>query len=431
MVALKLGIMRRAAIVPPSGQRRVVVLLAVVLGAILGGPAAGAEVLTLDVMTYNIFWGGQDRDPAHPREDEWFDLIVREAPDVICLQECNGWLPQDEELITHYVDMLNAALPGHPPYHGIVGDARSLFDLALITRYPVLGWEAVTSVWVGGEEILFRHACLHVQLDLDGERHHVLNCHFAPGWENRDEREAEARAVMQLISELPAGEMVWAMGDFNSYSPVDCDPESPTQPDYAGGAGPAEMIGWEPVSYLLEAGFVDGFRELYPLDLGYTKAATDFFVYPLLPVERIDFIFGASWTEWAAAASMVLDDDLGDLGSDHYAVLTRYQRPPAAGIDGEERGMSARIPRVLVRPNPVRLGAELHCRLPAEAQVILDVLTVEGRLVQSLRGRAAAEGTVTIWWDGTDQRGGRAPTGTYYVRPRGAPTSSALLLLAP
>lgn len=382
-------------------------------------------------MAYNIYWGGQNHDPAHPREDEWFDLIVREAPDLICLQECNGWLPQDEDWITHYTGLLNAALSGHPPYHGIVADARSAFDLALITHHPVLDWEAVTSVWVDGEEILFRHACLRAELDLDGERHHVLVCHFAPGWENRDEREAEARALMQLISELPSGEMIWVVGDFNSYSPVDCAPGSPTPPDYAGGAGPAEMIGWEPALYLLDAGFLDGFRQLHPLDLGYTKEATDFFVYPALPVERVDFIFHAPWSAWMAAESIVLDDDLGDVGSDHYAVLTRYQRSPAAAVDETQRPIPGAKPRVTGHPNPVRSGTELRCRMPAGARITVDVVTADGRHVRSLAGRAAADGQVSIWWDGTDRHGRRAPAGIYWVRPRDATTATRLLLLAP
>ena len=42
------------------------------------------------------------------------------------------------------------------------------------------------------------------------------------------------------------------IGDFNSYSPVDAAPGSPTQPDYAGGAASAEERGWEPLGYLLD-----------------------------------------------------------------------------------------------------------------------------------------------------------------------------------
>ncbi len=397
--------------------------------ATLGPTTSASEVLELEIMSYNIYWGGQDHYPAQPREDRWFDVIVREAPDLICLQECNGWLPQDDDLLSHYVDMLNAALPNLPPYHGVVADTRSLFDMVLITQYPILEWENIHSVCVQGEDIWFRHACLYAALDLHGERHHVFNCHFMSGWEHREEREAEARALMQLIAELPPGEMVWVAGDFNSYSPVDCDPQSPTQPAYTGSSGPAEMVGWEPVLYLLEAGFVDDFRERHPLELGYTKETYEFFVFYAEPVSRIDFTFHAPWTHWSVEEAYVLDDDLANLGSDHYPVLTRYTRPAAAEVCEFNPPTGPGAPRCL--PNPVLDRALLRCPAPGAAPVVLDILTVEGRRVRSLTHRTGTSGDVSIWWDGTDTFGRRAPAGTYYVRPRGAATSTRLLLLAP
>lgn len=387
---------------------------------------ATAELLELDLMTYNIYWGGQDHDPAHPREDEWLDLVIREAPDVILLQECNGWLPSEDDLLTHYLALINAALPGVPPYHGLIADAQSAFDLVLITRYPVLDWEAVLSVWVGGEEIFFRHACLYAALDLDGQRHHLLNCHFAPGWENRDEREREARALMQIIADRPAGEMIWVGGDFNSYSPVDADPDSPTQPDYANGAGPAELIGWEPVQYLLDAGFVDGFRALYPLDLGYTKETYDFFVYPTVPRSRVDFLLHAPWALWDVQNSEVLNDDLGNLGSDHYPVRARYTRPSYADVPD-----LAGIRPILVHPNPARGGATLSLEAPGRQQVVFEIITADGRKVACLPGRPGSEGMFWSWWNGMDTRGYRLPASTYYVRQQGrsAFEASPILLL--
>ncbi len=385
---------------------------------------AAAEQLELDLMTYNIYWGGQDHDPAHPREDEWLELIIREAPDVLLLQECNGWLPSDDDLLAHYLALINAALPGVPPYHGLIADSQSAFDLVLITRFAVLDWEAVHSMWVDGEEIFFRHACLRAALDLDGERHHFLNCHFAPGWENREEREREARALMQILADLPADEMIWVGGDFNSYSPIDADPESPTQPDYANGAGPAELIGWEPVQYLLDTGFVDGFRTLYPLDPGYTKETRDFFIYPTLPRSRVDFLIHAPWTAWDVQESRVVDDDLGDLGSDHYPVLARYVRSSYADVPN-----LAGLRPILVHPNPARGGANLRLEAPGRRQVAFEILTADGRRIASLPGRLESERTFGSWWNGRDARGRPLPASTYYVREQGQPASEASPIL--
>ncbi len=148
--------------------------------AVLWLAAAEAEILEASILSYNIYWGGQDHDPVFGRQDEWLEVIIAAAPDVIMLQECNGWLASEQDLLNQYLITLNAALPGGPVYHGVAADANSDFNVALITYQPILSWEAVTSVFVDGETVNLAHACLHAVLDFEGEPQHVLNMHFSP-----------------------------------------------------------------------------------------------------------------------------------------------------------------------------------------------------------------------------------------------------------
>jgi choice-of-anchor B domain-containing protein len=67
-------------------------------------------------------------------------------------------------------------------------------------------------------------------------------------------------------------------------------------------------------------------------------------------------------------------------------------------------------------PNPSAAEVLLRLDLPQTGEVRMDILDVSGRLVRRLhRGRAAA-GTLTLAWNGADDRGRAVPSGVYFVR---------------
>jgi len=406
-------------------------LLAFLLGAVTLGAPALADDFPLRIMTYNIFYGGQNHEPVLNRHHEWLRVIESRNPDVIVVQEANGWLPSEQNLIAAYVDSLNRAFPLEPPYTGWVGDANSAFNVALITRLPVLRFDAYRVVQVQGEMCTIRHVFIHAALAAQGERIHIVGVHFRPGWYERLARELEARALLTILQSFPAGEKVWVMGDFNSYSPVDVQPGSPTPPLYQNGAPSPEAFGWEPVGYLLERGYRDAFRAQHPLLRGYTWETRAFRPETLGPIMRIDFILDSPGDVWSLASSEVVTDGLAECGSDHYAVYAVYERPDWAAA--REGGHGPAVMTGPLGPNPLSVPGAVQCWLSRPADVTLEIFAVDGRRVAALSPGWCAAGRHELRWDGCDRTGVPVAAGMYYVRIAGPPPSSgrALLVLRP
>lgn len=388
--------------------------LAVLLILAMFAPAcAQGEVHELDIMGYNIWVGGQD--PGwFPRDHEWLGVIKSRNPDVILIQEANGWLPQEENYISAYVDSLNNAFPDDRPHVGFVGEAQWGFHGALITRLPVLSFEAIDEVDIGGgETIHLWHVFVHAVLDAWGERVHVIGVHFRPE-ECRAERELEARALLAILDGLPFGETIWIGGDFNSYSPVDIEPGSPTPPDYGGGALPPEVVGWEPVGYLLDRGFEDAFRSMHPYDPGYTHKTLGIPPGAAGPIMRIDFMLLSPGGPWDLNSAEILADSLGHIGSDHYAVFATYRKVSWASVDIADAGR--RTFSLRARPNPVDRGTCLAYRLEQTSPIRLRVCSAEGRVVRTLVDCQQEAGSHHVSWDGEDQQGRVLPVGRYLLR---------------
>ncbi len=71
-----------------------------------------------------------------------------------------------------------------------------------------------------------------------------------------------------------------------------------------------------------------------------------------------------------------------------------------------------------VWPNPARDDVRFVLALPRAGRVEVDVMDVAGRRVRALHRGVARAGTLTLRWDGGDDRGQLAPAGLYFVRAR-------------
>lgn len=387
-----------------------IILASVVLAAILASPSFGDE--EIGFLTYNIYYGGVDHDPVFGRDYEWLDVMKSRNPDVIFVQEANGWLPMEEDRITACVESLNAAFPLDPPYEGHVAAAGSGFHVAIISRLPVLSFEAITEIDLGEDTVFLQHVFAHAELDVSGETIHAIGVHFKPG-DERTAREREARGLLAILDGIPLGEKVWIGGDCNSYSPVDCDSGSPTEPDYFHGARPAEIKGWEPVEYLLNRQFIDAFRTFYPLDLGYTQNTESFYEGGMGNVQRVDFLLQLPGNQWNLISSETLNDSIGHIASDHYAVYALYRKEMPSSVD---RGVSRSFLSLSIRPNPVVAPCAIQYTLPVAADLRLSVYSLSGRLVRDLTDGRQGAGFHTAEWDGTDGNGRFLPSGIYFVR---------------
>ncbi len=405
---------------------------ALLLAAVALGARAGADDLVLRIMTYNIFYGGQNHEPVLNRHHEWLRVIESRDPDVLVVVEANGWLPTEQNLIAAYVDSLNQAFPLEPPYRGCVGDANSAFNVALITRLPILQFDQYRVVQVQREICTLQHVFVHAALAAEGERIHIVGVHFRPNYNERQQRELEARALLTILQGLPAGEKVWVMGDFNSYSPVDVQPGSPTPPLYQLGAPSPELYGWEPVGYLLERGYRDAFRSQHPLLRGYTKDTRSFLPATVGPFMRIDFLLDSPGYVWSPVSSEVVTDGLADSGSDHYAVCAVFRRPGWAAAGEDARATT--VPSGPVGPNPLIVPGALRYHLARPGDVTLELFAVDGRRIASLEQGWRPAGLHEARWDGCDRAGAPIVPGMYYVRIAGvggAGSGRALLVRRP
>jgi flagellar hook assembly protein FlgD len=73
-------------------------------------------------------------------------------------------------------------------------------------------------------------------------------------------------------------------------------------------------------------------------------------------------------------------------------------------------------------PNPFNPLTRISFRMERDAQVSLRVFDVHGRLVRTLVDDYLAAGPRVVEWDGTDDRGLPASSGTYYLRLQGGGT---------
>lgn len=67
-------------------------------------------------------------------------------------------------------------------------------------------------------------------------------------------------------------------------------------------------------------------------------------------------------------------------------------------------------------PNPFNPRTKIHFTLTRDAQALLRVYDVRGRLVRTLVDSFVASGSRTVEWDGTDDRGAALASGTYFLR---------------
>ncbi len=110
------------------------------------------------------------------------------------------------------------------------------------------------------------------------------------------------------------------------------------------------------------------------------------------------------------------DEFLYDLGS--------YRQ---GSIDGElpslslgAHTLSVQIRSVANHPNPFpdggSRGTTILFQLPTAANVRIDIFTVGGRLIRSLRDIPAAAGASQVYWDGLDAQGDELSNGVYLYR---------------
>jgi len=220
----------------------------------------------LKVITWNIWNGGEGR------LDAIAHVLREHEPDVVALQEAN---------VRGAVESLAAGLEMQLVY----GKANSAFSVAWLSRLPVSRSQ--------NHRLPVLEKTL-LEVEVDGRQ--LFATHLSAGRTKAHEprRVAEAEAI---LTRTEAADLL--VGDFNAVHPHDEIGTPPPEEEL-------DHVSRRPIELILEAGFVDSYRELHPGSRGWTYLARH-------PWARIDFVFARR----APKLCEVVETD----ASDHFALV--------------------------------------------------------------------------------------------------------------
>lgn len=166
--------------------------------------------LPLKLMTFNILTGGGDES----RFRGVLDVIRRNAPDLLVLQECLDW--DDGKRLAQVAEVLG--IPADPA-HARLGLARprgsgKRYHLGVFSRLPLVTFETHNNPAFLG------HALVECSVDWGGQPLHLLATHFDA--KNENLRFVEARYLRSLLDPAKFRDGLYALaGDLNALSSND------------------------------------------------------------------------------------------------------------------------------------------------------------------------------------------------------------------
>lgn len=145
----------------------------------------------MKIMSHNCFEG------AASTCDTLFEIIERESPDVLQLQEINGWGEGSPNTLEN--------LAAQAGFQGIAyGNSNTRFKLGTLTRQPMINSEVLREG--------FWHCAVHITVPLAKDNPlHLWNVHLNPRFE--DDRLPE---VEQIIDQIDPDSYAVITGDLNS-----------------------------------------------------------------------------------------------------------------------------------------------------------------------------------------------------------------------
>ena len=239
--------------------------------------------MTLRLLSYNIRYGGAGREAA-------LAAVIRSRdPDLVILQEATK--PEVVERLASETGLTTFA-------------SRPRESLAFMSRLPIAHYE-----W--HRPRMSRHAFLEVVPE--GDRVRVFGIHLSAvhaAWTER-RRVVELRALLKSIQRHQAGFHVLA-GDFNTLAPGELLdirklPHRLRALVWLSGG----RIRWRTIQRILDAGYVDAFRQLHADDEGWT--------FPTwAPHLRLDYAFlPAAFASRVRSCEVIRIPDATP-ASDHY-----------------------------------------------------------------------------------------------------------------
>ncbi|HZH34007.1 MAG TPA: endonuclease/exonuclease/phosphatase family protein [Pyrinomonadaceae bacterium] len=245
----------------------------------------------LKLLSYNIRFGGKGR------ESKIAEVINAVKPDIVVFQE--AYSPLVIERISAETEM---------PIFG----ARQAHSVAFISRVPVENHQ-----WHHPAGSL--HSFLEIQLA--GSESRIFGLHLKPRFSKWSEakRAREIRALLNGIKEHQHGFHL-IVGDFNTLAPGERF-QLKKMPRWI------RALIWisgrdikrETIQIMLDSGYIDSFRHLYPEVIGHTFPVWE-------PHVRLDYVFlPARYTEQLDSVEIIKQPAIVTTASDHFPLLANVQ----------------------------------------------------------------------------------------------------------
>ena len=139
--------------------------------------SSNIQSLKIRCMTYNILEGGNSRDPVDWKNSYFtstedripllIKLIEEVNPDIVFLQECNGWANNNNEKLNRVANAVGM--------HGVIAPNNGSYLVAMLSRFPIASYS-----WQPDDSI-FRWNILCADIELpNGKILKVASTHY--GW---------------------------------------------------------------------------------------------------------------------------------------------------------------------------------------------------------------------------------------------------------
>lgn len=255
------------------------------------------------IITYNIFYGGQERMPLIAQ------ILRDQQPDLVALQEAN-----DRSLAEQLATTLHMQL--------IFGESDNIFRVAWLSRLPVSqvrNYQLPFLFQGPRTEFTMQKTLLNLEVEWNGSPLHLYTTHLQARYPDEYEecRLREVEAILQEIQPLQ-NEPLLLVGDLNAFAPDDPVGSFPIDSVEYAQRRFIEQGKRLAIARLKAAGLVDCYRMLHPTQPGYTCDARR------EPSMRSDYCFASAPLAQSLHSCAVISNALTAKASDHLPVQVEF-----------------------------------------------------------------------------------------------------------
>lgn len=254
----------------------------------------------MKVLSYNAFEGAENT------QGYLFALIEREKPDLLQMQEINGWgqgAPNTMEELANAVGFKGA----------VYGNSNTRFKLGTFSLRPYVHSDVLKEG--------FWHSAVGITIPFGEEELYAWNLHLCPKFE--DDRLPEIR---QIIDHVDPDSYTLITGDLNSLAAT--DPYSLGLAKELSAKGlhkfGDEALRFDVTDALLAAGLVD-IGASYPWQNTVPTPANNDAAHAA--ELRLDYAFATPKLAALVTSYSVIKDELSDQASDHYPIQVEFREP--------------------------------------------------------------------------------------------------------